>query len=107
MLILGLAVVVFVFWAAIFGGFFVASGQSPLDLFLGELEPLPLDVGEWRVVSSSSTEVREERYLHSEADPTLLVLQRRLRDPLSGEIREVLPELRVTRRRRRKTKGTT
>lgn len=101
--VVGVAVL---FWVGVFLAYFASQGKSPLDHFLGSYEPLPDDLGQWRVVPPSgadepSTSIREERFLLPEGRSGAghLLHQVRYRDRTTGDIVRTEPESRVARRR--------
>lgn len=100
------ALVVFcalVFWAAVFGVFFVTQGTTPLEFLLGRYEPLPDDLNRWLEtgLEQPSGFLREERLLlpPGRSDGPLLLRQVRYRDPKTRAIVRICPEERVRRRR--------
>jgi hypothetical protein len=104
-MIVAVVLTALLFWVAIFLVFFSSEGTSPFDSLLGTYEPLPADLGQWRIVGpdAASGFVREERFLLPGASSraSYLLRQVRLRDATSGAVHEVEPETRVPRRRGR------
>ena len=98
-----------VFWAAVFGVFFVTQETTPLEFLLGRYEPLPDDLDKWldTGLEQPSGLRREERLIlpSGRGNGPWLLRQVRYRDPETRAIVRVCPEERV-RRRRISSRGT-
>ncbi len=121
--------VALVFWLSVFAVVFREGGGSFLDYLRGELEPLPEDLGTWRVVNPQPSDVRRsadesgatiDATFKNAPSPILraqatikeqrlllvsgerLVCQTRYRDRTTGLIVGTEPEETVVRRRARR-----
>lgn len=87
--------------------FFFSHVPGASEERLGEYEPLPPDLGQWKEESERTSDglVREARHLFQEATgfgAGTLVVQVRYRDPESREIVRIEPERVVPRKRIKK-----
>lgn len=109
MMIALLVLCTFAFWGAIFLVFFQAEGKTPWDVFLGEFDPLPEDLGIWLPrpdLSVEPDELHEERTLLQPGRATgSLLRQRRIRSRATGEVLRVLSDERIPRRRKTRNKS--
>ena len=91
------------FWACLFAIYFAAQGISPIELFLGALEPYDSRLGQWQTTGSDpqSGLTREQRLLlpDDRQRSPYLVRQVRYRDATTAEIVRIEPPGRVPRRR--------
>lgn len=91
------------FWSTLLLLVLWGSGVTLRGLLWGEWEPLPDDMGAWRVESApdGAEVLSEERWLRDGREGWL-VRQRRERNRTTGDVVRVLPEVRVRRRRLRR-----